>query len=347
MVFCGDIALPYTSIDIDMPFELRRKNWFVNLEGSLIKASQVDEMRVQNRVFNNQDAIKELSEMLNLKVCSLANNHIEDCCKIDDTIKMLENLGIKNVGAGAGILEAEKPVVISQEKLLVLSFGWDVIKCPMAGEKISGVNPYKREHVIASVKMNLKQAEKLLCFFHWGYELETYPLPYDRELAHTLIDMGVSAVVGCHAHRVQQIEFYKGCPIVYGLGNFLFPHSVYWDGRLKFPKFTKKELAFELTKDGRFVAHWFEYDIDNNKLQYVESEEITPKSEDFKGRAGYSQFSAKEYDKFFKQNRYHKKLIPIFKSHESSISYVAKSSFVKYRGKLIDMLVKMNLKAKK
>lgn len=347
MVFCGDIALPYTSIDIDMPFELRRKNWFVNMEGSLIEASQVDEMLVQNRVFNNQDAIKELSEIFNLKVCSLANNHIEDCSKIDDTIKILKNLGIKNVGAGVGISEAEKSVVISQENLMVLSFGWDVIKCPMAGENISGVNPYKREHVIESVKMNLKQAEKLLCFFHWGYELEAYPLPYDRELAHTLIDMGVSAVVGCHAHRVQQIEFYKGRPIVYGLGNFLFPHSVYWDGRLKFPEFTKTELVFELTKDSRFIAHWFEYDIAGKKLLYVESEEIDEDSMNFKGRAEYSGFSAKEYDKFFKRNRYHKKLIPIFKSQESHISYIAKSSFVKYRGKLIDMLVKMNLKAKK
>lgn len=50
--------------------------------------------------------------------------------------------------------------------------------------------------------------------------MELYPQPFDRELSKVLIDLGVYAVLGCHAHRVQQIEFYKGRPIVYGLGNF-------------------------------------------------------------------------------------------------------------------------------
>ena len=250
MIFCGDIAFPDASIRIDIPDKLRRKSWLVNLEGSLIEASQVDEMRVQNKVFNNEDAIKQLSEQLNIKICSIANNHIEDCNIIDNTVRKLENHNIAHVGGGKNIEEAEKSVELSNEHLTVLSFGWDVIKCPWATANKGGVNPYRREHVLETVKKNLQQAENLVCFFHWGYELESYPLPYDRELAHTLIDMGVNAVVGCHAHRVQQIEFYKGHPIVYGLGNFLFPHSFYWDGRLKFPEFTKKELVFEVAPDG-------------------------------------------------------------------------------------------------
>lgn len=347
MIFCGDVAYPDASIRIDIPDELHQKNWFVNLEGSLIEASQVDEMHTQNRVFNNVDAIKQLSKQLNIKVCSLANNHIEDCNTVDNTVKKLEHIGLEYVGGGINLKEAEKPVVVADEGLTVLSFGWDVIKCPLATENKSGVNPYKREHVIAKVKKSLRWAGNLVCFFHWGYELEAYPLPYDRELAHTLIDMGVKAVIGCHAHRVQQIEFYKGYPIVYGLGNFLFPHSYYWDGRLKFPEFTKKELAFEVTPDGNFVAHWFEYDIAGRQLQYIKSEEVKAGMTSFDGRAEYENLSHKEYDRFFKANRYHKKLIPIYKSDESIISYAAKSWFVKYRGKLIDMLVKMNIKAKK
>ncbi len=347
MVFCGDIALPDASIRIDMPDELRRKSWLVNLEGSLIEASQVDEMRVQNRVFNNMAAIKQLSEMLNIIVCSLANNHIEDCYKVDNTVKNLESLGISHVGGGKNIEEAEKPVVVADEGLKVLSFGWDVIKCPWAMANKSGVNPYKREHVLASVEKNLQRTENLVCFFHWGYELEAYPLPYDRELAHTLIDMGVKAVIGCHAHRVQQIEFYKGHPIVYGLGNFLFPHSYYWDGRLKFPDFTKKELAFEVVPDGTFVAHWFDCDIAYKRVHYIKSEIVSEDLTSFDGRAEYENLIPMEYDRFFKANRYHKKLIPIYNSNESSMSHAAKSWFVIYRGKLIDMLVKMKIKAKK
>ena len=347
MIFCGDIASPEASIRIDIPDELRRKNWFVNLEGSLIEASQVDEMRTLNRVFNNVDIIKQLSKLLNIKVFSLANNHIEDCNTVDNTVRKLENMGLAHVGGGINIEEAETPIVVPDENLTVLSFGWDVIKCPWATANKSGVNPYNRKHVLATVKKNLQQAENLICFFHWGYELEAYPLPYDRKLAHELIEMGVNAVIGCHAHRVQQIEIYKGRPIVYGLGNFLFPHNVFWNGRLRFPDFVRQELAFELKDNDEFIAHWFDFDSATNHLQYTRSERIEPDSEAFVGRAEYTGITDCEYDKFFSIHRHHKKMIPIFRSNESIFSHRLKSDIVKLRGKAIDLLVKMNLKAKK
>lgn len=56
---------------------------------------------------------------------------------------------------------------------------------------------------------------------HWSYELEAEPQPFERELAQKLIDMGVFCVMGCHPHRVGGIEFHKGSPIVYSLGNWL------------------------------------------------------------------------------------------------------------------------------
>ena len=62
---------------------------------------------------------------------------------------------------------------------------------------------------------------RIIAFMHWNTELELYPQPLDRELSHALIDLGVFAVIGCHAHRVQGYEIYKGHPIVYGLGNFI------------------------------------------------------------------------------------------------------------------------------
>ena len=347
MVFCGDIALPDVSIAIDLPDSLRQQNWFVNLEGSLIEASRVDESRLHNKVFNSQEAIARLSELLHIRVCSLANNHIEDCDTVDSTTRKLEDIGINYVGAGSNISEAERPVYIQEEKLTVLSFGWDVIKCPVASANRSGVNPYKKAHVIETVKVSLQKCESLVCFFHWGYELEAYPLPYDWELAHALIDLGVYSVIGCHAHRVQQIEFYKGKPIVYGLGNFLFPHGYYWNGRLKFPSFTKKELAFELAKDGRFIAHWFEYDNIEKRLSFLYSEELTPSEPDFTGIAPYCNLSPKEYDRFFRANRYHKKLLPVYKSLESDCAFAVKSFYVKFRGRVIDMLVRMNIKARK
>ena len=40
-----------------------------------------------------------------------------------------------------------------------------------------------------------------------------------------LIDAGADAVIGHHPHVVQSMDMYKGKPIIYSLGNFVFDHS--------------------------------------------------------------------------------------------------------------------------
>ena len=40
--------------------------------------------------------------------------------------------------------------------------------------------------------------------------------------ARSYIDVGADMVVGPHAHTLQGVEIYKGKPIIYNLGNFLF-----------------------------------------------------------------------------------------------------------------------------
>lgn len=345
MIFVGDIALPNSNYELDIPNNLRVKNWFVNLEGSLINSEECHTTINQIKVFNNFDSIIKLNHAINIKACSIANNHIEDCQPVHETIQKLDSLGIMHVGAGSNIEEASKVLEISDgtSNMTILSFGWDVINCPIAKKNKSGVNPYKREHIIKSVSNALSRSKILICFFHWGYELEAYPLPYDRKLAHTLIDMGVSAVIGCHAHRTQQIEVYKGRPIVYGLGNFLFQQGQFWDGRLIFPLFTKQELAFEITEHDEWIAHWFDFDIENNKVSYKRSERISPSQSEFEGKAEYAELESHSYDVFFKKSRYHKKMLPVYKSDDGLLVYAVKSSFVKIRGKLIAVLLKLNL----
>jgi poly-gamma-glutamate synthesis protein (capsule biosynthesis protein) len=43
-----------------------------------------------------------------------------------------------------------------------------------------------------------------------------------KRLARRMIDAGVDAVVGAHPHVTRGAECYKGRPIAYSLGNFLF-----------------------------------------------------------------------------------------------------------------------------
>jgi len=62
----------------------------------------------------------------------------------------------------------------------------------------------------------------VLVYLHWGTEYTGQPTEQQRQQARTLIDCGAAAVVGAHPHVVQTAEFYRGRPILYSLGNFLF-----------------------------------------------------------------------------------------------------------------------------
>ena len=86
------------------------------------------------------------------------------------------------------------------------------------------------------------------------------PLPTQREQAKQWIDRGASAVIGSHPHVVQTIDSYRGAPIVYSLGNFVFDYSpvdpptwLGWAIRLDIPSSGPIEwqtLAVELDPQG-------------------------------------------------------------------------------------------------
>jgi len=56
---------------------------------------------------------------------------------------------------------------------------------------------------------------------HWGWE-EPIANERQRQLARLMIDAGADAVIGGHPHQLQNTEHYKGKPIFYSLGNFVF-----------------------------------------------------------------------------------------------------------------------------
>lgn len=52
------------------------------------------------------------------------------------------------------------------------------------------------------------------------------PEAWQREFAKQMIDAGADAIIGSHVHVLQGFEYYKGKPIAYSIGNFLFPDYV-------------------------------------------------------------------------------------------------------------------------
>ena len=68
---------------------------------------------------------------------------------------------------------------------------------------------------------------------------------------------------------------------------------------------------------------------------------------EFDGKAEFTGYSATKYERYFKQHRVQKKLLPIFHTKESAISYWIKSEWIKLRGWMLDTAMKLNLKSAK
>jgi poly-gamma-glutamate synthesis protein (capsule biosynthesis protein) len=73
---------------------------------------------------------------------------------------------------------------------------------------------------IADLRRN---ADVIVVSHHWGRAgLPAILTDYERILGHASIDAGANIVLGHHHHFLRGIELYRGKPIFYGLGHFVF-----------------------------------------------------------------------------------------------------------------------------
>ena len=104
---------------------------------------------------------------------------------------------------------------------------------PEAGWAATNGHPGMLSSYEVSVEPLLQQiaschadGEKVVVLIHWGIERDEKPQEYQRALAKRYIDAGADLVIGSHPHVLQGIEYYKGKPIFYSLGNFVFGSSI-------------------------------------------------------------------------------------------------------------------------
>lgn len=79
-----------------------------------------------------------------------------------------------------------------------------------------------KEQLASDITALKGEGRLVVVCFHWGVEGDYMPDGDQYELAHYAIDQGADIVIGHHPHVLQGIEFYKGRPIAYSLGNFAF-----------------------------------------------------------------------------------------------------------------------------
>ncbi len=170
-----------------------------------------------------------LYDELGTDIVDLANNHVYDYGEqaFLDTLETLKNAEIEYMGAGKNIEEASRPVyyIIEGKKIAYVAAtrAEKNILTPEAGESSPGVlRCYDPEAFIEVIKEAKKNADIVIANLHWGAEYSHELEDVQPETAYRYIDAGADLIVGTHAHCLQGIEFYKGVPIVYNLGNFWF-----------------------------------------------------------------------------------------------------------------------------
>ncbi len=158
----------------------------------------------------------------------LANNHIGDAgdAGIIQTIANLKKYGIQSGGAGKNLAAARKPAILEAAGVKVAILAYDTIRSDYGAGTTAGSALMSVPAMRADVKAARSAgAEVVIIFPHWGTEYDPTPFAGQQRLARAAIDAGADLVVGNHAHWAGAVEVYKGKPIWYALGNFVFDQT--------------------------------------------------------------------------------------------------------------------------
>lgn len=159
-------------------------------------------------------------------VLNIANNHVWDYGRTGflDTLRALADGGWRTVGGGRDRAAAEDVSLIEFEGLTVGMLGM-TSTYPEEGwarDKKPGVFYSDFNRIKGAVAKGKKKCDVLVVSFHGGTELAEQPNDIQKAAAHAAVDAGADLFLGHHPHVLQGVEIYKGKPIFYSLGNFLF-----------------------------------------------------------------------------------------------------------------------------
>lgn len=161
-----------------------------------------------------------------LDVVGLANNHSGDFgpAAFGEMLGRLRQVGVAYFGGGDNLAQAHAPRIVERQGLRIALLGYNEFmpRHFEADTDRPGIAWSEDEQVWLDIQRARQQADLVIPVMHWGQEHEPQANERQRQLARLMIDAGAAVVVGDHPHVTQDVEIYRGRPIVYSLGNFLF-----------------------------------------------------------------------------------------------------------------------------
>jgi poly-gamma-glutamate synthesis protein (capsule biosynthesis protein) len=211
----------------------------VNLEGTLAADGPVQPGK---RVLTQDERMPDVLRSYGFCAAGLANNHALDHFRagLERTRQVLASEHVTAFGDPS----ARQPgcTVIERAGVRVGLCGFDDVEAVLDVEA-----------ALAQVRALAPRVDFSAVQMHWGQEFQPEPSERQRALARRLVDSGADVVVGSHPHVVQTAELYRGRPIVYSLGNFVFADArptAPWGG-------LSVGVAFERAADVRRLTLYF------------------------------------------------------------------------------------------
>jgi len=162
---------------------------------------------------------------------TLANNHSGDYGReaFAEMLGLLRQNDLAQAGGGMNLAEAHTPWIVERKglRIAVLSYNEFMPRSFEALHDAPGTAWSEDEQVVDDIRRarRVHKADLVIPFMHWGWENEHTANARQRLLARKMIDAGADAVIGGHPHVTQDIEHYKGKPIVYSVGNFVMKET--------------------------------------------------------------------------------------------------------------------------
>ena len=162
---------------------------------------------------------------------TLANNHSGDYGReaFAEMLGLLQQAGLAQAGGGMNLAQAHTPWMVERHglRIAILSYNEFMPRSFEADFNAPGIAWSEDEQVVDDIRKarSVHQADLVIPFMHWGWENERVANERQRQLARRMIDAGADAVIGGHPHVTQDIEHYRGKPIVYSVGNFVMKET--------------------------------------------------------------------------------------------------------------------------
>jgi poly-gamma-glutamate synthesis protein (capsule biosynthesis protein) len=190
---------------------------FGNLEAPI--SIHTDKNGFKSNFFRAEPNVIEGLKNANFNVLSVANNHIMEHGDraFLSTVSLLKENNITPVG----VANKTEILEIDGYKIAIMAYSFieDFISKPLYN-KISS-----EMRILEDVKNIRSSVDLVIVSLHWGYEYIPFPSPEQVEIGRKLIDCGAEIILGGHPHVLQSYEIYRGKPIAYSLGNFIFDHT--------------------------------------------------------------------------------------------------------------------------